>query len=318
MKKQQIGIIGQGFVGTAIREKFKSKFTVYTYDRFHPELCVTYNGERIINASPKNNIESIVSNCYFVFVCVPTPMFENGKCDTSIVKSVIDNLAGECEKQDKKVVVILKSTVPPGTTADLNKISKKISIIFNPEFLTEANATEDFENQNRIVLGIDWIELIEPVTKLFSKVFKKNVELMVTPSKEAEMTKYMTNLFLATKVSFFNDMYRMCNELEIDYITTINATLLDPRIGKSHTLVPGPDGDFGYGGHCFPKDMQAMLHMSTELKLGLPTLMGAHTTNMIVRKNKDWEEMEGRAVVAKEIAVEEIQDKPSVLELDKK
>ena len=314
MKKQQIGIIGQGFVGTAVREKFKSKSTVHTYDRFHPELCVTYNGEKIINASPRNTIESIVSDCYFVFICVPTPMFENGKCDTSIVESVINNLAGECEKQDKKIVAIIKSTVPPGTTESLNKLSKKVSAIFNPEFLTEANAIEDFANQNRIVLGIDWIELIEPVTKLFSSVFKKSVELKVTPSKEAEMAKYMTNLFLATKVSFFNDMYRICDKLKVNYDSAMEATILDPRIGKSHTLVPGPDGDFGYGGHCFPKDMQAMLHISTELKLALPTLIGAHTTNMIVRKNKNWEEMEGRAVVAKEVVAEEI---PQVLELNK-
>ena len=118
----------------------------------------------------------------------------------------------------------------------------------------------------------------------------------------------MTNLFLATKVSFFNDMYRVADAINndetvsqsINFDSVVSATLLDPRIGKSHTLVPGPDGDFGYGGHCFPKDMAAMLSLSDELKIAVPTLFGASTTNTVVRKNKDWEKMKGRAVSTNE------------------
>jgi len=88
----------------------------------------------------------------------------------------------------------------------------------------------------------------------------------------------------------------MCESLSLDYDHVIEATMHDPRIGKSHYMVPGPDGDLGYGGHCFPKDMQAILYVAAKYNLPVPTLVGAHTTNMLVRKDKDWEKMEGRAV----------------------
>ena len=131
---------------------------------------------------------------------------------------------------------------------------------------------------------------------------------------EAEMTKYMTNLFLATKVSFFNDMYSICEKLNIDYNNVIEATLHDPRIGKSHYDVPGPDGDRGFGGHCFPKDLSAMLHIADSNKIPVPTLTGVDFTNKLVRTNKDWEKMEGRAVSKR---IEEpsvnIQDLPNVV-----
>jgi UDPglucose 6-dehydrogenase len=294
-KKERLGIIGQGFVGTAIREKFKKHFFIQAYDKFHSDKCVSYEDDLIL-IEEKNCIETIVSCCDITFVCVPTPMFHNGKCDTSIVQSVIIDLAKECEKRDKSIIAIVKSTIPPGTTKELNKISSNVTVVFSPEFLTEANANEDFKNQNRIILGIDWMEAVEPVMNIFAKVFTSDVKTMVVPSKEAEMTKYTTNLFLASKVSFFNDIYRICDTLNIDYDVVREASLLDPRIGDSHTAVPGPDGDFGYGGHCFPKDMQALLFLSTEYKLAIPTIMGAHTTNQIVRKNKDWETMKGRAI----------------------
>ena len=300
MENKKIGIIGQGFVGTAIREKFKHYYQVHTYDKFETDKCVSYDGDDIISTE-KNCIESIVSKCEITFVCVPTPMFHNGKCDTTIVESVIKDLDKECEKQNKSIIAIVKSTIPPGTTKHLNKISSNVTVVFSPEFLTEANANQDFENQNRIILGIDWMEAIEPVVKIFSEVFSKDVKIMAMPSKEAEMVKYVTNLFLATKVSYFNDIFRICNSLKIDYSSVLEASLLDPRIGDSHTMVPGPDGDFGYGGHCFPKDMQALLYISNEYKLAIPTILGAHTTNQIVRQNRDWEKMEGRAVTTERI-----------------
>ena len=131
------------------------------------------------------------------------------------------------------------------------------------------------------------------------EVFEKGMpraEIIVINSKEAEMTKYTTNLFLATKVSFFNDIYTLCEHLNIKYDAVIEATMYDSRIGRSHYMVPGPDGDRGYGGHCFPKDVQAILKVATDLGLALPTITGAHVTNCIVRKNHDWEHMEGRAV----------------------
>ena len=288
-----IGIVGQGFVGTAIREKFKDYYAVNTYDKFNEAASVTYIEDKILKDN--NNIKSLVKNNNIIFVCVPTPMFEDGECDTSIVKSVINELADECDSQNKEIIAVVKSTVPPGTTKDLNRISKRVGIVFSPEFLTEANSIEDFKKQTRIVLGIDYAEHTKPVYQIFKKCFPK-AEIICINSGEAEMTKYTTNLFLATKVSFFNDIYQVCQSLNLNYDHVIEATMHDPRIGKSHYMAPGPDGDFGYGGHCFPKDMQAMLYVAAKNNLAIPTLVGAHTTNMIVRKNKDWEKMEGRAV----------------------
>jgi UDPglucose 6-dehydrogenase len=297
----KIGIIGQGFVGSAVREKFREDFKVYAYDKYNSSVSLVYDKET--ESGPENLISDLVQECKIIFVCVPTPMFPDGECDTRIVESIIDELAIECESKNKSITAIVKSTVPPGTIELLNKKSSRIEVMFSPEFLTEANAISDFKNQGRIVLGIDKLEYQEPVVNLFKKSFP-NANIIVIRSKEAEMVKYTTNLFLATKVSFFNDIYSICERLKIDYNYVIDATLQDPRIGKSHYKVPGPDGDRGFGGHCFPKDISAILWISQELGLSIPTIMGAYVTNQIVRKDRDWEEMTGRAVSERETGLE--------------
>lgn len=302
LSNKNVGIVGQGFVGTAIREKFKSKYNVFTYDKHKAGDSKVYHLSETSDYECSNT--DIVENCDITFVCVPTPMFQNGKCDISIVEEVLDNLEEKCKDLDTTIIAIIKSTVPPGTTSSLHKKYNRVSVIFSPEFLTEANAISDFNNQTRIVLGIDWIEHVEPAMALFTSVFPK-ADIIVINSIEAEMSKYFTNLFLATKVSFFNDMYKICNRLnrsgnniqDINYDNVIEATLHDDRIGNSHYMVPGPDGDFGYGGHCFPKDMAAILHIADVEGISIPTILGAHTTNQMVRNNKDWEKMKGRAVV---------------------
>ena len=297
---KNIGIIGQGFVGTAVREKFRKTHTVLAYDKFSEDNSSTYTLDAELGA--KNTLTELIQHCSVIFTCVPTPMFEDGECDTSIVESVVNEIAELCG-DTQSVTLILKSTVPPGTTAKLNEISDKVLITFSPEFLTEANSIEDFDKQDRIVLGIDYMEAVEPVRNTFTEAFP-DAKIIVLNSREAEMSKYMTNLFLATKVSFFNDMYSVCDKLGINYTDTIEAVMHDPRIGKSHYMVPGPDGDRGYGGHCFPKDMEAIMFIADENQIRVPTLMGASLTNRLVRTNKDWEEMEGRAVSKREADLE--------------
>lgn len=295
MKK--IGIIGQGFVGTAVREKLRENFQVLAYDKYNESVSSTYYRES--ETLTNNSIDFLVQECDIIFVCVPTPMFPDGECDIRIVKSVIEELSESCLKLNRSITSIVKSTVPPGTIESLNQMSDRVEVMFSPEFLTEANAISDFKNQNRIVLGIDRLEYQEPVVNIFKKSFPE-ANLIVIRSKEAEMVKYTTNLFLATKVSFFNDIYSICEKLNIDYDYVIQATLHDPRIGKSHYRVPGPDGDRGFGGHCFPKDINAILYIAQSLSIPVPTIAGAHITNQIVRKNRDWEEMTGRAVSNRE------------------
>jgi UDPglucose 6-dehydrogenase len=194
----------------------------------------------------------------------------------------------------KDFIVIIKSTIPPGTTERLNTLNKNINIVFNPEFLTEANAVEDYKNQNRIVIGGDR-PYSSKVKTVFEKAFPK-VPIVKTSSTIAEMIKYVTNTFLASKVSFANEMYQICQGLNIDYDKVIEYSRYDDRLGNSHWSVPGPDGDFGYGGHCFPKDVAALKYVANQLGVDTTVLDATIDKNTKVRTDKDWEKQVGRAV----------------------
>ena len=277
-----IGIIGQGFVGNAVFQKFRNYYNVYTYD-LQAKLCNATN-------------EEIFVECDIIFVCLPTPMNKDGSCYTGLVEAELRDLDEKCRfDQNKKKTIIIKSTISPGTTAKWNKQFKNLNIVFNPEFLTEANAVSDYENQNRIILGGPR-KATTKLKPIFAKVFPK-AAIIKTDSTYAEMVKYVTNSFLATKVSFANEMYEICNGLDIDYDKVIEYAQYDDRLGKSHWAVPGPDGDFGYGGHCFPKDVKALIHVAKKLDVTPTILTATDDKNFYVRTDKDWEKMEGRAVI---------------------
>ena len=277
----KVGIIGQGFVGTAVKEGLKDYYSVETFDLVKPCTC--------------SSLHELVNTTDVVFVCVPTPMNKDGSCNVDTVNNVIRDIDETVNVgQDGKVIVI-KSTIPPGTTNRLNKECKNISVIFNPEFLTESNSTEDFKNQNRIIVGGP-----RPATtklrQVYSLVFP-NTPIIKTGSKTAEMVKYFTNSFGATKVSFANEMKMICDGLNIDYDKVVEYSTYDERLGKSHWAVPGPDGKLGFGGSCFPKDINALIHLAGELELCTEVLMGAWNTNLRVRPEEDWKELKGRAVI---------------------
>ena len=270
-----IGIIGQGFVGNAVFQKFKNYFKVLTYDI----------DDRLCNSS----FDELKKKSEIIFTCLPTPMNPDGSCDISIVRSVINDLSDK-----KDLIVINKSTVIPGTTDSLNNEFKDIQVVFNPEFLTERNSVKDYNDQNRIILGGPRPATTK-VKNIFSKVFP-NANIIKTGSKHAEMIKYFTNCFLATKVSFANEMFQLCNKLNLDYDKVIEYALHDKRIGKSHFFVPGPDGDLGFGGHCFPKDLSAIINLTNQIGSINNLLKSVFITNNEVRKDRDWEKMKGRAV----------------------
>ena len=278
-----IGIIGQGFVGNAVYQKFKNYYNVLTFD-LQVKLC-------------NSTIEEINESCDIIFVCLPTPMAKDGKCHIGIVEEVLDDLELRTSFDQKDKIIVVKSTIPPGTTKKWNKQFKFLDIVFNPEFLTEANAVQDYENQNRIILGgpRPSTTTLKPI---FAKVFPK-AKIIKTNSSYAEMVKYITNSFLATKVSFANEMYEICQYLDIDYDKVIEYACYDDRLGTSHWAVPGPDGDFGYGGHCFPKDVKALIQVAMELDSNVKPIMLQATDekNNRVRNNKDWLDMKGRAIV---------------------
>lgn len=292
MKKESsiVGIIGQGFVGSAIREGLKSHYEIKTYD-LEEEKC-------------NSTLEEVCQRAGIIFVCVPTPMRLNGSCDTRILVNAIKSIDDTCIKINRsrdEVTIVIKSTIPPGTTKRINEKFDNLTICFSPEFLTEANSFDDFKNQNRIIIGIPSPSVTShgsKVSRMFKKVFTE-ADIRVVWAEEAEMCKYFINCFLATKVTFANQMFEICKSADIDYSNVISLATLDPRIGNSHLTVPGPDGDRGFGGHCFPKDLAAMIKFSEihkvthERSTFLPEVQ---RSNEVYRTNRDWEKMKGRAV----------------------
>ena len=187
-----IGIIGNGFVGNAVARCFSKEFncnaTVKIYDK-DPNKS-THSLERTVNESD------------FIFLSVPTPALESGEIDLSIVQDVLFSI----DKINKKNnIILLRSTVVPGTTKKFQYKFKNINLVFNPEFLTEKNAVSDFVNQTRSIIGGPK-DHVEKVAKLYRDRFGDKLEIVKTNFQTAELIKYMNNLFLATKVSFLNEM----------------------------------------------------------------------------------------------------------------
>ena len=269
----RVAIIGQGFVGTALKEAFSKHYSINTYDM-------------VASKSTHINTKAASHGCDVTFVCVPTPMKPSGECDTSIVESV-------CKEVDPNSIVVVKSTVPPGTCSRI-ALENNQFVVFNPEFLLERNATEDFKNTNRIVLGGD-SACTRVMKQFYLKVFP-SADIIQTDSKTAEFVKYITNCFLAAKVSLANEFFCLCEKSGIDYDKVVEYATHDERLGKTHWAVPGPDGKFGFGGSCFPKDLNGIIYFANEMGLELNTLEGAWITNLDVRPEKDWEQLKGRAV----------------------
>ena len=265
MKKIRVGIIGNGFVGEAISFAFSPVFELFIYDS-NPLKSF-------------NNLES-VHKCEFVFVCVPTPMHEDGSQDLSFIYDVFKNAKSE-------PIYVLKSTVLPGVTKKLIKQFENIKIVFSPEFLTERTAKIDMLTQSRILLGGNPL-LTKKVKKLLEKRFKlKNI--IQTDSTTAELVKYMNNTFFATKISLMNEFKLICEKVGANWEDSLHAFVSDGRIADSHLNVPGHDGKLGYGGTCFPKDVNALLTLSKKYNIELNTIKGGWETNLKLRPEKDWE-----------------------------
>jgi len=282
MSFNSVGIVGQGFVGGAIREGLSGFYNLRTFD-INRALCNCMS------------LREVVETCRIIFVCLPTPMRSDGSCDIRIVEDVVEEVNNMCQELKlKDRIVILKSTVPPGTTSSLNEEFDDVTVVFSPEFLTEANAISDFKNQTRIIVGGP-----RPASSIVKTMFRKAfpaVPIIKTSSDHAEMVKYFINCFLSTKVSFSNEMYQLCTRLGLDYDKVVEYALYDKRLGPTHFSVPGPDGSFGFGGHCFPKDLNAMITVFTERGLKSTVLQAVKEKNDEVRDDRDWEKMIGRAV----------------------
>ena len=270
--KYKIGIIGNGFVGEAQAFAFSPVYHVRIFD---------------IDSKKSTCTIEEVHKCDFVFVCVPTPMFENGEQDFSYIEDVFKHA-------NPNPVYIIKSTILPGSTKKLSKNYSDLKIVFSPEFLTERNAKLDMLTQSRIIIGGE-DNLTVKVEKIFKSRFK-NKNIIRTDSTTAEFIKYMNNTFCATKVSIMNEFKMMSSVLGVNWEDALNGFASDGRVGDSHLNVPGHDGKLGYGGTCFPKDVNAFLFLSKIYEIELNTIAGGWKTNLNVRKDRDWEKKEGRSV----------------------
>ena len=272
-----IGIVGYGFVGkaTSILECEKIKLKIFDIDS---KLCFPI-GTKLID----------LINLDAVFICVPTPMDNDGKCNLNIVNSVVEQL-----KQLKCKNIVIRSTIPIGT-------SKKLNCDFMPEFLTEKNFVNDFINCQQWIIGSQRKEFFQQLfttAKECGSIKYDNCLFMGT--NEAELVKYSRNCFLSVKVSFFNEIEEFCRKKGLNYEEVRKGTGGDPRIGISHTNVPGHDGHRGFGGICFPKDMSSMISQMESINMKSYVLESAYQRNINVdRPEKDWEKFEGRAVSKK-------------------
>lgn len=308
-----VGQVGYGFIGNAVVELFRPHAkAVLVYDKAGYEGKEQFPGSSVFLMT---DIDAVVKLSEVIFVAVPTPMKASGECHTGIVESVIQdiqNAAARVKRDMGAFVVVIKSTVPPGFTRRMQE-KYALRVLFSPEFLTEANAVQDFKRTNRVILGGD-VEDARVVFKYFEGVWPDRqmeafdghpdgpVHIVQCDSTVAEMVKLSTNVHLTARVMVSNELYLICQKLGVDYDAVKILTQLDRRIGLSHMNVPGPDGHLGYGGHCFVKDTQSLSFIAKSLGLGCERTFdnlfeSLHKRNLAVRDDRDWESQKGRAVI---------------------
>jgi UDPglucose 6-dehydrogenase len=271
-----VGIIGYGYVGGATGEGFATnpKNKIFWFDKF--------------KESPYT-LDEVVKKSEFIFVCVPTPIFSDySGMDMSIVEGVINEVAPKLKGTDK--ILIIKSTSLPGTTKKMSEKYSGVSFVMNPEFLTQERAKVDFMNPYRTVIGAETKDLGQKVVDLYKTILPKDQKYFIVSPTSAEVIKYMSNLVLASKVILGNEFYELSKKVGANYLDVQKAVQADPRIG-SHLGAPGPDGDMGFGGACFPKDTIGILGLAKELKVNMSVLQAVWDKNLKVRKSREWEEM---------------------------
>jgi len=272
----KIGIIGCGFVGSAVAAGFSLKADIKIYD-IKPEKC-THSFSEVCNQD-------------ILFLCLPTPMRKSdGLPEMSFIYNAVADINREVAQVKTLIpkIVVIKSTVLPGTNKTLQASYPYLSFVSNPEFLTARSARLDFINASRIVLGGIDRNSIHAVADLYRTICI-HTPIYYCTWEEAELVKYMANCFFALKISYLNEIYKICQIIDCDYSFLKRMWLADGRIGNSHHEVPGHDGDFGFGGTCFPKDIAAFVEYAKSIGAPIETLNAAHKVNEKVRNKKDWQ-----------------------------
>jgi nucleotide sugar dehydrogenase len=262
MHNTSIGIIGLGYVGNAIKTNLE-------------DLCNLV----LIDQDPKRgkHTYSDLNDCDGVFVCVPTPQSDDGSCDVSILEDVLEKLS----KINYHGVVISKCTAPPDVYEQLNL--KYPNLVHVPEFLTAANAVQDYANGEFCIIG-GRVSAYKREAERIVRIGKSDLHNVSFCSiGEASLVKYAINCFMSTKVIFMNELKQLADNCNLDYNKIAQMMKMDKRIGKSHMQVPGPDGYYGFGGACFPKDTAALLKFAEDKKVQLNVLDSAVKKNTLLR-----------------------------------
>lgn len=269
----RIGIVGGGVVGRATARSFVEFHEVRVYDQLKERSTHTL-GE--------------VLECDLIFVCLPSPQKPNSlACDVSLIECFFSSYP---EYADRNFV--LKSTVPIGTTRRLAETYTIPNLVHSPEFLTARCANTDAQMPSRNIIGIprvEWMKKIDnhPLIDLYTKRFPGVVTFVLT-SDESEAVKLFTNAFFATKIAFWNELQLFSQEIGIGdgWEDIMQAILADGRIAHSHTQVPGPDGKYGFGGECLPKDLANLLDCMNSANYGSPVLRSAYVRNLCVDRER--------------------------------
>lgn len=260
MMEKVIGIVGKGVVGFAIGESFKSVgYEVLYYDKY----------------KPSNTLKEVVEKSAMIFVCVPTPLIPKKGIDLSILNDVIDNI----DKYAKKgQMVIIKSTVVPGTTQAYQDKYKKMLFFMSPEFLDADTAQYDARHPDKTIIGhtnesADCVNRLIPLFKHF------NARMFIMSSIEAEMVKYTTNAFFVLKNVFANEIYDLCVKTGCDYEDVREAFVSNNRIGDNTHLKVFHKGGRGAGGACLPKDIGEFVCFANEKGVAFELLKTAEKLN---------------------------------------
>ena len=268
-RKFRIGIIGYGFVGQAVEYGF-SNHEIHIYDKF----------------KDFESLPVVVEKSDYIFVCLPTPIRED---ESGIDLGIIDENMKEITKLTKGTdkIIVIKSTVVPGTSVGYEKKYPNSLFCFNPEFLREASFLQDFVNADRVVIGANNDLVARRVSAMYQTVLPL-CPIYITDPTSAEMVKYMANCFLATKVIFANEMYEICEKLGIKYEEVKKMVAADKRIEDGHLDVTTLRG---FGGKCFPKDLLALRAMAKAKGVDTAILDSVWKKNLKVRKVHDWDEI---------------------------
>jgi UDPglucose 6-dehydrogenase len=262
--EMKIGFIGLGFVGSAIHNVYKNNFLANT-------VCVD-------PAKGHTGTYEDLLETDGVFVCVPSPQGEDGSCDTSILELVLETL----KNLGYHGVIISKCTAPPAVYTRLQE--QYPNLVHAPEFLTAANAERDYPNSTFVIIGGKVAAYRNEAERIIKAGLDRvSLDVMHCTIAEASLAKYTINCFLSTKVVFMNEMHKLAEKLGCDYKKIAEMVKSDKRIGESHMQVPGPDGVFGFGGMCFPKDTSALLKYAEEAGAEMMVLNAAVRKNTFLR-----------------------------------